>query len=64
MERPSPTPVFFVVTNGIENFFAQFFGNAGAAVGQAEFHSFPIILRSGLNLDPQRAAVVFSCMAS
>src|ERR1035437_2868131 len=39
----------------VENFLAQFVGNAGAGVGQAEFHSFPTILRSGLNLDPQRA---------
>ena len=49
----------------IENLFAQFFGNAGAGVGEAQFHSLPIILRGALHLDAQRAAVVSSsCMAS
>src|SRR5208337_399243 len=41
----------------VENFFAQFVGNAGAGVGQAEFHSFSIVLCGGLNLDAQRARV-------
>src|SRR6267378_628508 len=42
----------------IENLFAQFFGNARTSVGQAKFHSLPIVLRSALNFDTQPAAVV------
>ncbi len=41
----------------VENFFAQLVGNAGASVGQAQFHSFSIIQSRGANLDSQCAAV-------
>src|SRR5208337_4099500 len=42
----------------VENLFAQLVGNTRAGVGEAEFQSFPIVLCSASNLDPQRAGVI------
>jgi len=46
---------FFRGHKRIEDFLAQFFGNARTGVGQAQLYSFSIFLDDGLNLDSQRA---------
>src|SRR6266436_338766 len=49
--KPQPHSGFLGGHKRVENLFAQFFGNSGTGVAQAEFHTFAIVLKCGLDVD-------------